>query len=79
MGSFRGVLRSMPMTAFTTLANVTGYPAISVPAARSSGGLPIGVQLSTFRHDERVLVALAHQWESRAAAQAGIRVSESAQ
>jgi amidase len=65
-GSVRGQLRSMPMIAFTVLANVTGYPAISVPAGRSSeatGGLPIGVQLVAPRADEGVLLSVAAQLE----------------
>jgi aspartyl-tRNA(Asn)/glutamyl-tRNA(Gln) amidotransferase subunit A len=31
---------------FTVLANITGHPAISVPAGKHSNGLPFGVQLT---------------------------------
>lgn len=63
-GSLHSLLRSMPMIAFTTLANVTGHPAISVPAGVDSSGLPIGAQLSALAPDEGLLLALAHQLET---------------
>lgn len=59
VGSFTALWRSVSMVAFTTLANVTGCPAMSIPGGRSRSGLPIGLQLSTFKHDEAVLVKLA--------------------
>jgi amidase len=48
-------------TGWTTLANVTGWAAISLPLAVSSAGLPIGVQLMA--PDETVLLQLARQLE----------------
>lgn len=60
-GSVHSLLRSMPMIAFTTLANVTGHPAISVPAGLDREGLPIGAQLMAFKPAEGMLLALAHQ------------------
>lgn len=57
-GSIRALLRSTPMIAFTTLANVTGLPALSVPAGLSSEGLPIGVQLCGVSDDEGPLLAI---------------------
>ncbi len=63
-GSLHSLLRSMPMIAFTTLANVTGHPAISVPAGVDSSGLPIGAQLSAPGPSEGLLLALAHQLET---------------
>ncbi len=59
VGSVHALIRSLPMIAFTTVANVTGLPAISVPAAVSPEGLPIGVQLSGLTDDEGPLIALA--------------------
>jgi amidase len=58
-GSIRALLRSLPMIAFTTVANTTGLPAMSVPAGESAEGLPIGVQLSGVVDDEGPLIALA--------------------
>lgn len=49
-------------TGWTTLANVTGWAAISLPLATTEAGLPIGVQLMA--RDEAVLLALAAQLES---------------
>lgn len=48
---------------FTPLWNLAGYPAISVPAARHSSGLPLGVQLVTTPGGESRLLALAAQLE----------------
>jgi amidase len=56
-------------TGWTTLANVTGWAAISLPLAVTSTGLPIGVQLMA--PDEAILLQLARQleqampWDSR--------------
>lgn len=62
VGSTRALRRSLPMTAFTALANVTGLPAMSVPGARSSVGLPIGVQLCSLT-DELPLLRLGAELE----------------
>ena len=48
---------------FTVSANLTGLPAISIPAGRSGGGLPIGVQLTGAMFDEATLLAAAHALE----------------
>ena len=48
-------------TGWTTMANVTGWAAISLPLATSSNGLPIGVQLMA--PDEAILLQLARQLE----------------
>jgi amidase len=49
-------------TGWTSLANVTGWAAISLPVATTSAGLPIGVQLMA--PDETVLLQLAAQLEA---------------
>lgn len=59
VGSVPALLRSLPMIAFTTHANVTGLPALSVPAGTSREGWPIGVQLMGTGEDEAVLLRLA--------------------
>jgi len=43
--------------------SVTGNPAISVPCAFSSGGLPIGIQIVGRQHDEWGLLQLAYAFE----------------
>jgi len=45
--------------AFTAAFNVTGQPAVSLPAGSSKAGLPIGVQLVMKRGAERDLLGLA--------------------
>lgn len=49
---------------YTVTANLVGNPAISVPAARSSGGLPLGVQLIGRRFDEETVFKFAHHVEA---------------
>ena len=48
---------------FTPVQNVSGAPAISLPLARSSDGLPIGVQLGAPMGGERTLLELALELE----------------
>ncbi len=52
------------MTAFAMQWNVTGQPAISLPLAESSEGLPIGVQFVAAFGREDVLIRLASQLEA---------------
>ena len=48
---------------FTPLQNVTGTPAISLPLAQSSNGLPIGVQFAAGMGQEALLLQIAYQME----------------
>lgn len=48
-----------PVCEFTLPHNITGTPAISLPLAMHSSGLPIGVQLGTRPADEHVILQLA--------------------
>jgi amidase len=48
---------------FTAVWNVTGQPAISVPAAPTPGGLPVGAQLVAPPNGEALLLSLAAQLE----------------
>lgn len=69
LDTVRAQLATVPYVANTALANVTGHPAISIPAGLSREGWPIGVQLIARRGAEGLLLALAHQREkSRPAA-----------
>lgn len=49
--------------AFTTLGNITGLPAMSVPLGMSHKGLPIGMQFIGRMNDEARLFALAADFE----------------
>ena len=48
---------------FTAIHNVSGAPAISIPAGLSREGLPLGVQLSASLGQERTLLELAFELE----------------
>jgi len=47
----------------TCLQNITGHPAVSVPAGVLPGGLPFGLQLTAPRFRDDLLLDLAEQWE----------------
>jgi aspartyl-tRNA(Asn)/glutamyl-tRNA(Gln) amidotransferase subunit A len=49
-----------PTTLLRRLFNLTGQPAISVPAGMSADGLPIGVQLAGRLFDDATVLAAAH-------------------
>ena len=51
---------------FTVSANLTGLPAISIPAGFSGGGLPVGFQLMGRSFDEATLFRLAAAYEHEA-------------
>lgn len=42
---------------FTVLANLTGLPAINIPAGTNSEGIPLGIQIITKKYDENKLLA----------------------
>lgn len=48
----------------TVPASLAGLPAISVPAGKTSDGLPVGVQLTGWRRDDARLLALAKTMEA---------------
>jgi amidase len=56
-----GLTKFMP---FTPLMNLTGLPALSVPAGLSAEGLPLGMQLAAGRGGEALLLSVARQLET---------------
>ena len=50
-------------TPFTMLANVCWNPSISVPAGITTGGLPVGLQITAARHNDQLPLRLARIWE----------------
>lgn len=46
---------------YTVYANLSGIPAISLPLFNTTTGLPFGLQLMTFRHNELPLLAFSKQ------------------
>ena len=56
-------LRAMEHIAFTLPFNMSEQPAISVPCATTTTGLPIGLQIAGRRHDDPGVLRLAHAWE----------------
>ena len=71
VGSLQG-LRTLVLAGrrvpFTPAWNVTGQPALSIPAGFTDGGLPLAVQLIASPGGEQLLLRLAHQlqdWTDR--------------
>ena len=61
------VVEAITNLAFTTtIYNLTGHPAISVPCGLSSDGLPIGLQVAGRAFDEETVLRVAHAYESLA-------------
>ena len=56
-----GAQRIAGLAAFVNQANISGQPAISLPAAHDPDGLPLGVQLHAAHGSERLLLAAAQQ------------------
>ena len=48
----------------TAVQNVTGHPAISLPAGRSANGVPFGLQVTGPRHADSLLLDVAGAWEA---------------
>lgn len=63
----RAMLRSTPYGVFTLPFNLSGQPAISLPAAWTTEGLPIGAQLVAAYGREDLLLRVAAQIEEVAA------------
>lgn len=59
-----GVFRAAAhLGAFTAPFNVSGQPAITLPAGFAAGGLPVGVQLVANRGEDRALLGIAAELE----------------
>ena len=64
LGPFVATNLVAAVASFTTVWNVTGQPAASVPAGFDDNGLPRAVQLIGRPHDETTLLSLAGQIEA---------------
>jgi amidase len=63
VGTVPSLLKSLPVSAFAGLWNVTGNPAASVPAGFAVDGLPLSVQLVGRTDDEPTILSVAAQIE----------------
>jgi amidase len=61
---FAGMLELMKLVAFTPMANMTGQPAVAVPAGLDADGLPVSVQVVGRPHDESTIIRVAAQLEA---------------
>jgi Asp-tRNA(Asn)/Glu-tRNA(Gln) amidotransferase A subunit family amidase len=48
----------------TVLQNITGHPAITLPAGTLGNGLPFGMQLTAPRFHDGTLLSLGREWET---------------
>lgn len=55
--------KSLAITPYTQLANLTGQPAISLPLGKADNGLPIGVQFQASRGREDLLFQVGYELE----------------
>jgi amidase len=62
--SWEGMLELLQIVAFTPAWNMTGQPAVAVPAGFDDDGLPVSVQLVGRPADEATLVRLASHLEA---------------
>ena len=63
-GDFDTILeRVLDAVAYTPLQNATGMPGMSVPLHWTAEELPVGVQFSAWRGEERTLLELAYELE----------------
>ncbi len=59
-----GEVGALPASAFSTaLQNITGHPAVTVPAGRLPNGLPFGLQVTGPRWSDTMLLRVAERWE----------------
>jgi len=63
-GAVAQLLRNLEFTPFTSIANVTGLPALSLPLHRTPAGLPVGVQAIGPPAGDALLLRLAAQVET---------------
>ena len=63
-GAFKSSLEMYLSDIYTISVNLAGLPAISVPVAKDSGGMPIGLQLIAKAYDEQTLFDGAMSLES---------------
>jgi Asp-tRNA(Asn)/Glu-tRNA(Gln) amidotransferase A subunit family amidase len=47
----------------TAVQNITGHPAVSLPAGRSATGVPFGLQVTGPRYGDAMLLDVAASWE----------------
>ena len=60
---FAGMLELMKLVAFTPMANMTGQPAVAVPAGLDGNGLPVSVQVVGRPLAEATIIRVAAQLE----------------
>lgn len=63
--------RMGPLIRFSGPFDLTGFPALALPAGRNADGLPLGVQLVTPPFTEELLLQVAHALEQSFAADGG--------
>ncbi|MDU6523258.1 MAG: amidase family protein, partial [Enterococcus sp.] len=57
--------KSLRITPYTQLANLTGQPAISLPTVMTENGLPLGIQFTAARGREDLLFQIGKLFEDQ--------------
>ena len=52
------------MTSMAWIANMTGFPAVSIPCGTSSNGLPVALTFMGRAHSESLILTLAERYQS---------------
>ncbi len=66
LSEWDALMRSRALAAFTPIANLIGSPAVSLPLATDSLGLPVGIHLVAGLNREALLLRVSAQLESAA-------------
>ncbi|MDF1553817.1 MAG: amidase [Deferrisomatales bacterium] len=59
-----GPIRLFELMGFTQPFNFSGHPAASVPTARTTGGLPVGLQIVAARHRDDLVLQAARAYQN---------------
>lgn len=63
VGSYQCAVEDVKNAGYLRVASVTGFPDITIPAGRTTGGMPVGLSLLGRPYSESFLISLAYRLE----------------